>query len=222
MSLASIHQSPVDSDQAARQANAWLRDNHRALRGRAEVQFAGCEPERREECVCEVLALVTANVHRAARRGGLHRLSPSTCIHYAGKQVRASRRAAGASTTDALSESPWLAPAGGVASLDQARDRADKPDWHETLADRAAECPSDVARRRHDFALLLEGDQVSRHAKAVFLFLARSAGAGRQTELAAELFLTPGRITQLKDELAAALRVWDYQGPLTRRSPRRG
>ena len=209
----------VCSDSAADQANAWLAQHHDELRDRARVQFAGFDPDRREDCTCELLAIVAASVHSAAQRGTLDRLSPSTCCHYAVKQVKGGRKAAGYSATDALSDATKLKNGISVTSLDAGIDLSgDKPvNLHEALADRDAEQPVGVVRRQHDLGLALSSNEVSNKARQVFVAFAKSAGKIKQKELAFDLGVTAGRLTQLKGELASTLSTFGYAGPLGRR-----
>ena len=55
---------------------------------------------------------------------------------------------------------------------------------------------------------------VSPKARRTLKFLSENQGGSRQLDLAAELKVSLGRITQLKGELAAALAKYDYVGPL--------
>ena len=209
----------VSPDSAADQANAWLAEHYQELRDRARVQFAGFDADRCEECACEALAMVAASVHSAARRGTLHRLSPSTCIYYSTRQIKGGRKAAGYSSTDALSEATKLKRGIHVIPLDQELDLgSDKPvSLHEALADRDAEQPIEVVRRQHDLGLALSSDSVSCKGRQVFLALAKSAGKVKQKELAFDLGITAARLTQIKGELASTLATFGYAGPLGQR-----
>jgi hypothetical protein len=209
----------VCSDEPADQANAWLAEHHDELCSRARVQFGSQGLERREESVCEALAIIAASAHSAARRDTLHRLSPSTCMHYAVKQIKAGRRAAGYSATDALSEATRIKHGVEVGSLDAASDDEGRRQltWHEALADRDAEQPVEVIRRRHDLGLALSSGKVSTKARQVFVALAQSAGKIRQKDLAMDLGVSAGRLTQIKGELASTLATFGYTSPLGRR-----
>ena len=211
------------SSDAADRANAWLAAHHDELRSRARVQFAGFDPDLREDCTCELLAIIAASVHSAAQRGTLDKLSPSTCCHYAVKQVKGGRKAAGYTSTDALAEATWLKHGIHITSLETDFDLgSDKPvSLHEALADRDAEPPVEVVRRQHDLGLALSSNSVSRKARQVFVALAESAGKIKQKELAFDLGVTAGRLTQIKGELASTLSAFGYASPLGQR-PTRG
>ena len=65
--------------------------------------------------------------------------------------------------------------------------------------------------------MLLHREAVSDKARATLRFLAETHGSGKQADLAAELMVTPARITQLKGELADALAGDGYHSPQGRR-----
>ena len=205
--------------EAQAEANAWLAAHHDELRQRARVQFRRWRAERREEHIAEMMAMIVSAVHSAARRGTLARLSPSTCVYYSARQVRAGRCAAGYSSTDALSAAGALKRGNRHASLDQVFEskRLSAGRWRAALADRDSEDPSEAARRRHDYALVLGNGQVSAKAHRLFVHLAETHGAGQQIALTGELMVTPGRLSQLKREVATALAAHGYTGPLGRR-----
>ena len=121
---------------------------------------------------------------------------------------------------DALAEATKLKHGIQVIPLDQDIDLgSDKPvSLHEALADDDAEQPDEVVRRRHDLGLALSSDKVSSKARRVFVALAESAGKVKQKELAFDLGVTAGRLTQIKGELASTLSAFGYSGPLGRRS----
>lgn len=211
-------QSGVSSTRGA--ANAWLLRHHHEIASRANAVFAHLDPDRREEATAEVTANAVAWAHSAARRGRLHRVTPYWFVVYASRQYRQGRRFTGSNCRCAMSEAAKIKHGIRVASLD---DESDTGDFHprrlrESLADRDAENPFDVARRAIDFAAIFALESVSAKAIATFEFLASTKSEGKQCDLAVELRVTGGRITQLKAELAEALARHDYVGPLGRRS----
>jgi hypothetical protein len=76
------------------------------------------------------------------------------------------------------------------------------------LATGESESPLEIARRAHDYPLVL--NEVSEKARRTFGFPAAIHGSGRQVDLAAELMASSARITQLKAELAAAQGTGGY------------
>ena len=199
----------------SQQANSWIQQHHAELRSRARACFAYCEPGHREEAVAEILAASSAAAHSAARRGKLDRITPFWCVVFASRQFRTGRRFAGTSSVCVMSEATRLRRGVRVVSLDQDIDPIVDQDvkLREALAADDAEDPFDVVRREHDYPDILEAEGVSSKAWATFRFLVESRGAGKQADLAAELRVSPGRITQLKGELAEALERHDYVGP---------
>ncbi|MFW6060993.1 MAG: hypothetical protein ACODAQ_12500, partial [Phycisphaeraceae bacterium] len=106
-----------------------------------------------------------------------------------------------------------------VLSLDVLQDSPRPLRREFALIDRDAEDPAEVVRRRMDFSTVLA--TVSDGAQAVLTFLAASHGQGRQADLAGELGISPGRVSQLKHELGDALAAHGYAGPLgARPTPR--
>ena len=203
-------------EQPSQQASRWLEQRYVELLSRANACFARYRPERREEAVAEVLAITVAAVVSAARRGVLHRLTPFWCVLYAARQLRAGRCFAGSSSRCVLSPATQARHGIRVVSLDQPIDPdADRPrSLRDLLADQEAESPLENVRRHHDYQAIFDQEAVSPKARTTAAFLAATHGTGRQTDLAAELKVTPGRITQLKGELAEALGRHGYAGPL--------
>ena len=183
---------------------------------RARLRHGRLDPEAREEAVAETLAYTARSVHAAADRGTLDRLSPSTCVYYAAKHVERGRRVAGYSTQCPLSEAGRQKHDHRAVSLDRHAPDDDRQ-LHQAIADPKGEPPFEAVRRRLDYPVLLHREAVSGKARATLHFLAETHGSGKQTHLAAELMVTPARITQLKGELADALAGDGYHSPLGRR-----
>ena len=207
--------APVDVDHS-QSANAWIMQNYTELRSRARACFAYCEPGHREEAIAETVAASLAAAHSAARRGKLDRITPYWLVIFATRQFRSGRRFAGTSSVCVMSEATRLRRGVRVVSLDQDVDPVVDQDvkLREALADGEAEDPFDVVRREHDYPAILEAEAVSSKAWATFRFLAETRGSGKQADLADELRVSPGRITQLKRELGEALERHEYAGPL--------
>ena len=213
----------LDSHTAESEANRWLADHHLDLVRLSRVVFGHLNREDRDEAVAETVAYTAKAAHAAAHRGTLHRITPSTCVHYARLHHQQGRRAAGTSTRCVMSEACRQKHGVRLVSLDHTpphpSDRnADDIDYHEALPDPRADQPIDAARRRLDFPVLLDRGGVSDKARATLRYLAETYGTGKQSDLAAELMVSPARITQLKRELADALATDGYHGPLGRRA----
>ena len=204
------------NDHCSHEANSWIQRHHSELRSRARACFAYCEPGHREEAIAEILAASLAAAHSAARRGKLARITPYWLVIFATRQFRSGRRFAGTSSVCVMSEAARLRRDVRVVSLDQDVDPVVDHDLklREALANDDAENPFDVVRREHDYPDILKSEAVSSKAWSTFRFLAETRGAGKQADLAAELRVSPGRITQLKGELAGALGRHDYMSPL--------
>ena len=207
----------IPHDHVSHDANAWLLDHHAELQSRARANMAHFDRERREEAVAEVIATTLAWAHSAARRGRLDRLTPFWCVIFASRHWRQGRRFAGYSSTCVMSEAARLKHGIKITSLESVDEEADDEAFmlfRESLADAAAEDPFDVVRRSQDYPAIMDLEGVSPKARRTFTFLADTAARGKQCDLAAELMVSQGRITQLKDELGAALSKYDYVGPL--------
>lgn len=208
--------SHLSSDLASAQANAWILRHYDELVSRACACFSRLTDDRREEAVAEVLAKVLAWAISAARRGRLHRLTVYWAVVYAARHVRCGRRFVPTVSACVMSESGRAKRGVRVVSLDDTvcSDRRRSAPLRECLADRDAENPFDIVRRIHDYPDILDSEKVSEKANDVLLFLARTHGDGKQSDLAAELGLSAGRITQLKGQLRNALARHGYVGPL--------
>jgi len=207
------------TDPSNQQAREWFTAHHDELRSRAHCTFRHLGADRREEAEAEVLATTFSWACRAAERGRLDHLTAYWCINFAARQFRQGRRMAGYSSDCAMSDAARVRHGLVVHSLDEPF--GTNPEGREmtrlgSLADVGEEDPAQAARRRHDYPAMLQN--ASDKAARTFKFLAESNGAGPQTELASELMVSPGRITQLKAELAAAFAQEGYHGPLGRRA----
>ena len=194
-----------------------------AIAARAHRRFAYLPAADREDAVAESIAAGYVMACSLVRRGrGEH----AKTVSFTANAVRAA--AGGRRVGSSQAARDVLSPLGrrrhgqGVVSLDADGDPdEDGRNWrHEALADRDAEEPGEVVRREHGYPLMLDG--VSDKAMATFRFIAETHGAGRQADLAADLMVSPARITQLKRELADVMTTHGYTGPLARRPARRG
>jgi len=207
----------IPDSHVSQEANAWLLTHRHEIESRARANFSRLDRERRDEAVAEVMAVTLAAALGAARRGRLCKLTPFWCVIFASRQWRQGRRFAGYSSTCAMSEASRIKHGFKVVSLEAIDEEADGEAFirlDESLADHDADDPFDVVRRGMDYPYIMEREGVSPKARRTLTFLAENQGGSRQLDLAAELKVSPGRITQLKGELAAALAKYDYVGPL--------
>lgn len=206
-------------DRSNQQARKWFDERHVELLSRAQATFRQLHADHREEAVAEVLATIFSWACRAAGRGRLDKLTAFWAVTFAARQYRQGRRLAGYTSSCVMSEAARAKRGLRVVSLDEplgtSRDGREMSRLG-SLADVGEEDPAEAARRRHDYPAMLR--EVSDKAAGTFKFLAESHGAGLQTELAAALMVSPGRITQLKAELADAFAHEGYRGPLGRRT----
>lgn len=211
-----VADSVCDSDDPASQANHWLIAHHAELLQRAKARHGNLDPEACDEAVAECMAVTTQAAHRAAQRGTLDRLNPFTCVVYAGRQYYEGRRIAGFSSRCVMSEAAKHKRGRQVISYDQPKD--EDSDFTGIVASCEDDNPSEIVRRRHDYPHMLAHEKISAKALATLRFLAETNSAGKQTELATELMVSPARITQIKAEIAAAFARYGYGSPLGSRS----
>ena len=188
-----------------------------AIAARAHRRFAYLPPADREDAVAEAIAAGYVMCCSLVRRGrGEH-------VRTVGFTANAVRAAAGGrrvgssqAACDVLSALGRRRHGRSIGSLEAGVDGdEDAAGWrHEALADGDAEEPGEIVRRNHDYPFMLSTSQVSEKAQMTFRFLAETHGSGRQADLAADLMVSPARITQLKRELADAMAVHGYSGPL--------
>ena len=216
MSAATFRLQPDVSKQAtaSNAANAWILKNHRELVSRAAANLSWLNADHREEAVAEVVAMTLLWAHSAARRGALHRMTVYWAVVYASRQYLQGRRVAGSTRGCVMAELTKNRHRFGIASLDEKIGNGDSRSHGESLADRDAEDPFDVVRRRHDYPAIFTMESVSAKVIATFHYLIETKGEGPKKELAVELGVTGARVTQMRHELANALARHDYQGPL--------
>ena len=177
------------------------------LISRAKAYFSYLPMERREEAIAETVARAVAWTISAARRGTLYRVTAYWLVIYSAQQLRAGRWFAGTSSKCVMSEAARIKRGIRIGSLDEVIcvDDGRPLTLHECLAGDDGENPFDIVRREQDYADIFEKESVSTKAAATFQFLADTNGEGRQCDLAKELGVSEGRITQLKDEVGVAL-----------------
>jgi hypothetical protein len=205
---AAISQSP---------AHTWFMQNLPEIQSRSRACLSRLPGHQREEALAEVTAAIFKASVSAERNGVLARITPFHAVVYAVKHYRQGRRLAGYSSTDVMSDATQIKGRCKVVSLESAAPR-ESGDRHsltlaETLADRRQDnSPFEQVRQNMDYPSILRNERVSRKARKVFMVLTQDRTLGHGQRMACELKVTPGRVTQLKGELAEALARHDY-GP---------
>ena len=200
---------------------AWFDQHLVELTRRCHTYFRFLPCVEREEAVAETVAATVQYVIRAAARGKLPRLSLGALVWFFGRSCRKGRRMAGFKSTDAMSEAARRRHHHQVLSLNQPgrihTDRGEKvARLSEVLADQREDSPLENVRRSLDYPAILDREGVGRKGRQVFAYLCETHGEGSHRELAGELGITPGRVTQIKRELAMCLTRHGYEPPITR------
>ena len=201
----------------------WFHQHFTELMSRCEGYFHFLPDVEQEEAVAETLAGIVQYVIRAAGREKLQRLTPYTLVLFFGRLCRAGRRMAGFRSTDAMSEVAQRRGHHKVHSLVEPvpiptnTGRRVAP-LREVLADSREDSPFENARRNLDYPAIVTEKNVGTKGRRVFQFLCETHGAGSHKELARELGVTAGRVSQIKNELAVCLARHGYGPPITRSS----
>ena len=150
----------------------------------------------------------------AARRGVLAKINPYQAVVYATKHYRKGRRIGGYSSTDVSSEATRVKGRVHVVSLESPDENDPRMSVAEMLADRHTDQrPLERVRVNFDYRAIFRREKVSKKAREVFRLMSATRGYGANAEIAAQLGVTPGRISQMKTELATALEKYGY-GPV--------
>jgi hypothetical protein len=200
---AAISQSP---------AHAWFMENLPEIQSRSRACLSRLPRHQREEAMAEVVGSVfKASVH-AERNGVLARITPFHAVVYAVKHYRQGRRMAGYSSTDVMSEATQIKGRCKVVSLSSVSETGDSPlTLSETLADRRQDNnPFEQVRKNLDYPAILRKEKVSRKARKIFSLVAADRSLGQGERIATALRMSPGRVCQLKTQLAEALAKYDY------------
>ena len=198
-------------------AHSWFSKNLPEIQSRSRACLSHLRPEQREEAMSEVLGVVFKTCVNAHKRGVLGRVTPFHAVVFTVKQYRAGRRMAGYSSTDVTSEATQIKGRSKVVSLSSVVDQDQETGcWlplAKVLADRRQDNnPYEHVRQNLDYPSILRTERVSRKARKVFRMLAEVRGPGAGLMIAHDLKVSPGRVCQLKYELADALSRHDY-GP---------
>lgn len=197
-------------------AHQWFNDNLPEISIRARGVFFYLRDDDRDEAIAEAVAYAYTAIDSAARRGTLHNLTPFHLVNFAAKHFRQGRRVAGYSSTDVMGEATRRRGRVSVVSMSSpiARgDEEDAPTLAEVLADRGDDAdPFEATRRNRDYGDIFDNEAISVKARRAFDMLSADRGLGCGMRIAKALGVSSGRVTQLKDELAAALGRHGY-GP---------
>ena len=202
-------------------AHTWFDLHHGELASRSNAYFHFLPEVEREEAVAETLASIFVYTLSAAARDKLDRLTAYSLVVFFGKSCRAGRRMTGFKSTDAMSEAALRRRHHRVHSLVEPvpiptnRGIRVAP-LRQVLADSREDSPFENVRRDLDYVDILDKERVNSKGRRVFRFLAESHGQGDHRELARELGVSPGRVSQLKGALAACLSRRGYEAPPTR------
>ena len=201
-------------------AHCWFSQNLSEIESRSRACLSRLQPEQREEAMAEVLGAVFHASVNAQKRGVLARITPFHAVVFAVKRYRTGRRMAGSSITDVMAEGTQLRGRSKVVSLSAITEHdaeTGRPlPLSEVLADRRQDNnPLEQVRRNLDYPGILRKERISRKAREVFHLLSEVRGPGAGLVMAQELKVSPGRVCQLKSELAVALARHDYGPPPT-------
>lgn len=171
----------------------------RAIRDQLRFALRGLPPEERAEATAECIANVTLAYQKLHEQGKLDVAYATSLATYAVKHFFAGRRV-GCSLNSGDIMSEWAQKQRGfrVYSLDR---RAPNGEWKEVVVEDGRATPAEVAAARLDIEAWL--DELPAFKRSV----AERLGVGESTSATASQFdVTPGRISQLRKELAES---WD-------------
>lgn len=174
------------------------------IEAQARYAFRRCPGDRREELVQEVVANAWTGFLRLCELGKEDLVYPTPLAQYAIARLRWGRRmAASRNVFDVCSEYGQRKNGLRLERLDRYDPAAQR--WQEIVVEDKRATPAEVATTRVDFSAWLE-TLSSRKRKMVDCL-----AAGESTSTVAGMFgVTPGRISQIRRELAEAWRT--FQG----------
>lgn len=204
---------PIPSQCPRTAAHVWYEAHLPELTRRCRAFTYRLPSFVREEAQAEILAGILVYLLSAERRGKLHAVTPFSLVSFYGRAFCDGRRVAGSSRSDVMSSAAQRRRGFRVVSLETMELDPSGDGFvrlADVLADSKADRPPENVRRDIDYPEILDRQQASPKARRVFEFLCETACAGKQVELAAELGVSPPRITQLKGELADRLAEEGY------------
>ncbi|MEI8194726.1 MAG: hypothetical protein WCI73_02335 [Phycisphaerae bacterium] len=212
-------------------AHLWFQQHLPELTSRCHAVFCRLPEVEREEAIADVLAAIYQVIVRTYRRGRLDCLTPFWLVNFGARQYRSGRRFAGYSSSDVLSERARILGRVHVVSLDQARRPGTHRPHQPELEDLTIETvltgmsredqPFDNVRRQHDYPWIIHAEELGSKARQIFRACAEDWTTGVGERLTRELYVTPGRISQIKAQVGAALERHGYVSPPTRKAAAR-
>jgi hypothetical protein len=165
------------------------------IRQQARSAFRWADPEAQEELIAETVANAFSAFARLVERGKTELAYPTPLAQFAIRQLRSGRRVgAKLSVNDVSSRYAQLAKGIVVDRLDHFDH--EQGEWRETLLEDRKAGPAETAAARIDVADWFKS--LARGKRRIAKTLAR----GEATSAVAAMFgLTPGRISQLRQEL---------------------
>ena len=192
--------SPISNDLASSPSD-WHNDFLEMLphiERHARMAFRDRKGEARDEAVQETVCNACVVYARLAKQGRAGAATWSSLAKYAIRQVRDGRRVGGSlNIKDVTSDHCQLRKQVKVQPLC----RWDEPnqEWQEMLVEDKTCTPAELAASRIDFPAFLAALQPKKRR------IAETLATGESTQRVAKLFgITPGRISQLRQELLAA------------------
>ena len=165
------------------------------IRNQLRFQFRNLRPEERAEAMAEAVANAAIAYARLHRQGRVALAYATPLAYYAAAQYRSGRRIGTRGNVNDIM-SPEARRRHGLQI--QRLDRFDREEgWKEVLVEDGRCTPADLAASRIDFASWLR--RLSREKRRI----AKTLAVGEATSEAARRHrLTPGRISQIRRELA--------------------
>jgi len=178
---------------------------------RSRRHYSQLDPEAREEAVQDCLAQAWITFRSARKNGKTSDVAtqgcatPATLAFYTNRLYDSGRRFVGTHRNDVLA----------AACRAKKRSLADVADEDgevvEVLADHRVENrPLEKLRVKHDYPYILRHSGLSRQALTVLVKVLEDNTVGSSTRIARELGISPGRVTQIKQEIATAFAEYNY------------
>ncbi len=177
------------------------------IRQHASVAFRHMRPEAREEAVQEVISNCVKAFVRLVQLKKVDLAYPTVLARFGVAQVRDGRKVGGKlNVHDVSSDYAQREKGFHLERLDQYDNEDDS--WIEVLVEDKSAGPADVASIRIDFTHWLTS--LSPRTRRIAKILA----TGERTSVIAQKFdLSPGRISQVRKELAQSWRLYQGEQP---------
>ena len=177
------------------------------LREQACHAFRAAKHEVQEELIAEVVANAYVAFARLVERGKAELAFPTPLAQFAIRQIRSGRRVGSRFTVrDVSSHHTQVARGITMERLDRLDRKQDE--WREVLVEDKKAGPADTAAARIDFADWLKSLAIRKRK------IAKTLARGERTNAVAQMFrISPGRVSQLREELRQSWR--QFQGELS-------